>query len=68
MKVYEFPILKDEQGNISIIGKYEPKKLKKSNLCPFRPPSRLSINPIVFDKAFGGIQADGTGGDGPIKV
>jgi hypothetical protein len=55
VKVYEFPILKDEQGNIQIIGKYEPKKLKKSNLCPFRPPSRLSINPIVFDKAFGGI-------------
>lgn len=38
--MYEFPIIKDSDGNIKIVGKYQPKKIKKSNICPFRPPSR----------------------------
>eukprot|EP00347_Sterkiella_histriomuscorum_P004621 403359764 len=50
VKQYEFPIIKDAEGNIKQIGKYQPKQ-KMTKIPPIRPQ-----NPIVFDKIFRGQQ------------
>lgn len=58
MKYYEFPVVKDSEGNIKLIGKYQPQKMKGALQVvtggggPVRPPSRVKYNPIVYDKAF----------------
>jgi hypothetical protein len=55
VKYYEFPIVKDSDGNVKLIGKYQPQKLMKGTLIssvPIRAPSRVAYNPIVYDKAF----------------
>ena len=43
VKYYEFPVVKDADGNIKLIGKYQPQK--RFNIIggnqPIRPPSRL---------------------------
>lgn len=50
VKYYEFPVMKDADGTIKIIGKYQ--RSKRGPNLPVRPPSRLKYNPIVHDKKF----------------
>ena len=46
-------MVKDAEGNIKVIGKYQPSNMiKGTNHIPVRPPSRVKYNPIVYDKAF----------------
>jgi hypothetical protein len=52
VKYYEFPVVKDADGNIKLIGKYQPQRVSKGSTQPVRPPSRVKYNPIVYDKAF----------------
>ena len=49
-------MIKDSEGNIKIIGKYQPQQMIKQGTTPFRPPSRLKYNPIVYDKIFKKVQ------------
>jgi hypothetical protein len=42
--------MKDADGTIKIIGKYQ--RSKRGPNMPVRPPSRVKYNPIVHDKKF----------------
>ena len=34
VKYYEFPVIKDADGNIKIIGKYQPQRVSKGSNNP----------------------------------